>query len=140
MGERIGDAAPGTSPDEADRLVDHRSRRQSGLQLDGKRQRVGEDLRVVHSDRRRFGEQFAELGRVLIEDIFAVGIYVDRPDHLIWQQQWQRACSDVRDLSSPAVNSVIAGTCAHHPAGARRALRPPATYSLRSRREMAPTL
>ena len=49
-------------------------------------------------------------------------------------------CSDVRDLSSSAVNSAIAGTCAHSPAGARRALRPPASYSRRIRREMAPTL
>ena len=90
VGERVLDAAPGASPDEADRLIDHRARRQRLLQLDGQRERVGEDLRVVYSDRRWFREQFAEFGRVVIEDVFAVGVYVDRAYDLIWQQQRQR--------------------------------------------------
>jgi hypothetical protein len=59
VGERVLDAASGASPDQADRLIDHRARPQRRLQLDGERKRVGEDLRVVYSDRRRFGEQLA---------------------------------------------------------------------------------
>jgi len=33
--ERVLGAAPAASPDQADRLIDHRSYRQRGLQLDG---------------------------------------------------------------------------------------------------------
>ena len=51
VGECVLSAAPRPSPDEPDRLIDHWSRRQRRLQLDGERQRVGEDLRVVHGDR-----------------------------------------------------------------------------------------
>src|SRR6202158_2433651 len=90
LGARGLGAAPGTSPDEADRLIDHRARRQRRLQLDGESKRVREDLRVVHSDSRWLGEQFPEFGGVLIEDVFAMGVHVDRPDNLIRQQQRQR--------------------------------------------------
>ena len=43
----------------------------------------------MHGDRCGFGEQFPEFGGVLIEDILVVGVDVDRPDHLIAQQQRQ---------------------------------------------------
>jgi hypothetical protein len=93
LSECVLGAAPAASPQQADRLIDHRSRRQRGLQLDRQRRRLGEDLRVVHGDRRGFGEQLAEFGGVLIEDILVVGVDVDRPDHLIGQQQRQRQCT-----------------------------------------------
>jgi hypothetical protein len=35
---------------------------------------VREDLGVVHRHRRGFGEQLPQLGGVLIEDVFAVGL------------------------------------------------------------------
>ena len=57
LGERVLGAAPGTSADEADRLIDHRAGGQRRLQLDRESKCVREDLRVVHSDSRWFGEQ-----------------------------------------------------------------------------------
>jgi len=89
LGECVLGAAPAASAQQPDRLIDHRSRRQGGLQLDRQRHRLGEDVSVVHGDRCGFGEQFPEFDRVLIEDVLVVGVHVDRPDHLIGQQQRQ---------------------------------------------------
>ena len=58
LSERLLCAAPATSPDQTDRLIDHRARRQRRLQLGGQRRRVREDLSVVHCHRRGSGEQF----------------------------------------------------------------------------------
>ena len=49
LSERVLGAAPGVSPDDADRLIDQGARRQRRLQLGGESERVREDLRVVHS-------------------------------------------------------------------------------------------
>ena len=71
LSERLLCAAPAASPDQADRLIDHRARRQRRLQLCGQRRRVGEDLGVMHRHRCGFGEEFPQFGGVLIEDVFA---------------------------------------------------------------------
>ena len=44
LSERLLGAAPAASPDQADRLIDHRARRERRLQLGGQRQRVRENL------------------------------------------------------------------------------------------------
>lgn len=73
LGECVLGAASRTSPDEADRLIDHRARRQRRLQLDSASKRAREDLRIVHSDSSWFGEQLPEFSGVPIEDVSAVG-------------------------------------------------------------------
>lgn len=51
----------------------------AGLQLGGQRQRVREDLGVVHRHRRGFSEQLPHFGGVLIEVVFAVGVTLVAP-------------------------------------------------------------
>src|SRR6185369_13786449 len=81
--ERLLRGRAGTAAEQSDGLVDDRPARQGGLQLDRQAQGLGKHLGVVDRDRGRGGEQLAEFGGVLVEDVLAVGVDVDRPYHLV---------------------------------------------------------
>src|SRR5581483_6961952 len=66
---------------------------------------LAEYLRVVDGHGSRRGEQLAELYGMLVEDVLAVGVDVDRANHLIREQQRQRERAVHSETSDPGSES-----------------------------------
>jgi hypothetical protein len=78
-GERLVGRTTTTADEDANGLVDDRSARQGRLQLPDYSLGLGQDLGVVHRDRRRLSEQLAEPLRVLVERIRTAATTPRRP-------------------------------------------------------------
>src|SRR4029453_10605184 len=75
---------------DSDCPVDDAAEFQGGLQLVGEASGLGEDVGVVYRDRGGCGEDLAEFGGPVVEDVLAVGVDVHGADHAVGGDQRQR--------------------------------------------------